>query len=375
MIVTSSIWFYNKTIESGGYMSAKTKKCIEITQNQGAQAALITSAHNKFYLSGFTGTTATVLVTKSKQYVMVDFRYIDQAKSQCKDSIVRLIDDNYTVIDCINDIVFNEQIETIGFEEDQMTVSEHKLFKASLKANLVGLNFSELRLIKLPEEIEIMQRAADIADEAIGYIMTVIQPGMTETEVDLLLYNKIRQLGAKSFSFNTIVASGWRGAMPHGVASNKVIEEKDFVTIDFGAVYEGYCSDLTRTFAMSQKVDPQLIEIYEIVLKAQVSALEACKPNVATKDIDKIARDIISDAGYGPYFQHGTGHGLGVLIHEAPRLNQLSMEVLKEGMVVTIEPGIYVPGLGGVRIEDDILITKDGCIRLTKSDKQLKYIR
>jgi Xaa-Pro aminopeptidase len=375
MIVTSSIWFYNKTIESGEYMSAKTKKCIEITQNQGAQAALITSAHNKFYLSGFTGTTATVLVTKSKQYVMVDFRYIDQAKSQCKDSIVRLIDDNYTVIDCINDIVFNEQIETIGFEEDQMTVSEHKLFKASLKANLVGLNFSELRLIKLPEEIEIMQRAADIADEAIGYIMTVIQPGMTETEVDLLLYNKIRQLGAKSFSFNTIVASGWRGAMPHGVASNKVIEEKDFVTIDFGAVYEGYCSDLTRTFAMSQKVDPQLIEIYEIVLKAQVSALEACKPNVATKDIDKIARDIISDAGYGPYFQHGTGHGLGVLIHEAPRLNQLSMEVLKEGMVVTIEPGIYVPGLGGVRIEDDILITKDGCIRLTKSDKQLKYIR
>jgi Xaa-Pro aminopeptidase len=375
MIVTSSIWFYNKTIESGGHMSAKTKKCIEITQNQGAQAALITSAHNKFYLSGFTGTTATVLVTKSKQYVMVDFRYIDQAKSQCKDSIVRLIDDNYTVIDCINDIVFNEQIETIGFEEDQMTVSEHKLFKASLKANLVGLNFSELRLIKLPEEIEIMQRAADIADEAIGYIMTVIQPGMTETEVDLLLYNKIRQLGAKSFSFNTIVASGWRGAMPHGVASNKVIEEKDFVTIDFGAVYEGYCSDLTRTFAMSQKVDPQLIEIYEIVLKAQVSALEACKPNVATKDIDKIARDIISDAGYGPYFQHGTGHGLGVLIHEAPRLNQLSMEVLKEGMVVTIEPGIYVPGLGGVRIEDDILITKDGCIRLTKSDKQLKYIR
>ncbi|MBV1709025.1 MAG: aminopeptidase P family protein [Erysipelothrix sp.] len=356
-------------------MSKKMKKCIEITQNKGADAALITSAHNKFYLTGFTGTTATVLVTKSKQYVMVDFRYIDQARSQCKDSIVRLIDDNYTVIDCINEIIRNEHIESIGFEEDQMTVSEHEHFSASLIAKLVGLNLSELRLIKLPEEVEIMQRAADIADEAIGYIMTVIQPGMTESEVDLLLYNKIRQLGAKSFSFNTIVASGWRGAMPHGVASSKVIEENDFVTIDFGAVYEGYCSDLTRTFAMSKQVDPKLIEIYDIVLKAQISALEACKPMAATRDIDKIARDIISDAGYGPYFQHGTGHGLGVLIHEAPRLNQLSTEVLEEGMVVTIEPGIYIPGLGGVRIEDDVLITKDGCIRLTKSDKQLKYIR
>lgn len=368
--------FYNKYIESGEYMSIKTKRCIDLSKNQGAQAALITSAHNKFYLTGFTGTTATVLVTESNQYVMVDFRYIDQAKSQCKNSVVLLTDDvNNTVAKCINDIISKEQIETIGFEKDQMTFSEHEMFSSSIKAQLVGVDFNELRLFKLEEEIEIMQKAADIADEAIGHIMEVIKPGMTESEVDLILYNKIRQLGAQSFSFNTIVASGWRGAMPHGVASSKVIEASDFVTIDFGAVYEGYCSDLTRTFAMSRQADKKLVEIYEIVLRAQVSALEACKPNVATRDIDKIARDIITDAGYGSYFQHGTGHGLGVLIHEAPRLNKISTEVLKEGMVVTIEPGIYIPGLGGVRIEDDVLITKDGCIRLTKSDKQLKYIR
>lgn len=357
-------------------MNIKAKKCLEIARSQGAQAVLVTSAHNKFYLTGFNGTTATVLLTEKEQYVLVDFRYIDQAKSQCETSVVLLIDDTENnVTNIINGIVESQKIGTVGFEKDQMTVSDYESFKTAVKADLIGLNLNELRLYKLPEEIEIMQKAADIVDEAIGYIMEVIEPGMRESEVDLLLYNKIRRLGAKSFSFNTIVASGWRGAMPHGVASDKIIEGNEFVTIDFGAVYEGYCSDLTRTFAMSHDVDKRLIDIYEIVLKAQISALEACKPDVATRDIDKIARDIITEAGYGEYFQHGTGHGLGVLIHEAPRLNQLSTEVLKEGMVVTIEPGIYVPGLGGVRIEDDILITKDGCIRLTKSDKQLKYIR
>jgi Xaa-Pro aminopeptidase len=357
-------------------MNVKAKRCIEIAKSQKAQAVLITSAHNKFYLTGFTGTTATVLVTSANLYVIVDFRYIDQAKNQCKDSIVMLSDDiDNSVIKLINRIVKDEQIVVIGFEKDQLTVEEFESYKLSIKSELIGLNLNGLRLLKSPEEIAIMQKAADIADESIIYVMDIIKPGMTETEVELLLYNKIRQLGAKSFSFNTIVASGWRGAMPHGVASNKIIEENDFVTIDFGAIYEGYCSDLTRTFAMSTKSDPKLIEIYQIVLKAQIYALQACKPGVATREIDKIARDIITDAGYGHYFKHGTGHGLGVLIHEAPRLNQLSTEILEEGMVVTIEPGIYIPGLGGVRIEDDILITKDGCIRLTKSDKQLKYIR
>jgi Xaa-Pro aminopeptidase len=368
--------FYNKYIESGGHMSIKTNKCMEIANNQGAQAVLVTSAHNKFYLTGFTGTTATVLLTSKNQYVIVDFRYIDQAKRQCVDSVVLLSDDfDNSAINLINRIIVEEKIEVVGFEKDQLTVEEFDTYKSLINSDFLGLNLNDLRLIKTSEEIEIMQKAAEIADEAIDYIMTVIKPGMSESEVDLLLYNKIRQSGAKSFSFNTIVASGWRGAMPHGVASEKIIEENDFVTIDFGAVYNGYCSDLTRTFAMSKQADDLLKEIYDIVLHAQISALQACKPGVATKEIDKIARDIITSAGYGEYFKHGTGHGLGVLIHEAPRLNQLSTEVLREGMVVTVEPGIYIPTLGGVRIEDDVLITKDGCIRLTKSDKQLKYIR
>lgn len=370
------IWFYNKYIESGGHMNIKSKKCIEIANRQGAQAVLVTSTHNKFYLTGFTGTTSTVLITSKNQYILVDFRYIDQAKNQCFDSIVLLSDDaEHSVMNLLNQIIADEYIQIIGFEKDQLTVDEFDTYKSMIKVEFLGLNLNELRLIKSPEEIVIMQKAADIVDETIEYIMTVIKPGMTESEVDLLLYNKIRTLGAKSFSFNTIVASGWRGAMPHGVASDKIIEENDFVTIDFGAVYNGYCSDLTRTFAMSQKADDQLKEIYAIVLKAQTSALQACRPGVFTREIDKIARDIITAAGYGDYFKHGTGHGLGVLIHEAPRLNQLSTEVLMEGMVVTVEPGIYIPNLGGVRIEDDVLITKDGCIRLTKSDKQLKYIR
>lgn len=357
-------------------MNIKTKKCLEIGSDQGAQAMLITSSHNKFYLSGFDGTTATILLTEKNQYIFVDFRYYDQAVKQCKDFTVRLCDDgNSSVHRLINDSLENECVKSLGFEIDQLSVSEYQTFDQLLNADLIGVNLNELRLIKLPEEIEIMQKAADIADEAIEYIIKNIEPGMRESEVELMLYNKIRSLGAKSFSFNTIVASGHRGAMPHGVASDKIIEANDFVTIDFGAIYKGYCSDLTRTFAMSRNADPKLIEIYEIVLKAQQTALAACRPNIATRDIDEIARDIIKTAGYGDKFQHGTGHGLGVLIHEAPRLNQLSQEILREGMVVTIEPGIYISGLGGVRIEDDVLITKDGCIRLTKSDKQLKYIR
>jgi Xaa-Pro aminopeptidase len=357
-------------------MSIKTKRCRDIAISQGAQAVLVTSAHNKFYLSGFTGTTATVLVTEKNQYVIVDFRYIDQAKNQCSDSNVLLSDDfKNTVFRLINGIIEEEGIHVLGFEKDHMTVAELDSFSSTISAELIGLDLSELRLFKSSEEVETMQKAADIADEAIVYVMQLITPGMRESEVELMLYNKIRQLGATSFSFTTIVASGWRGAMPHGVASDKVIGEDDFVTIDFGAMYKGYCSDLTRTFAMSTQADRKLVEIYDVVLNAQVSALQACKPGVETREIDKIARDIITAAGYGEYFKHGTGHGLGVLIHEAPRLNQLSKEVLQEGMVVTIEPGIYIPGLGGVRIEDDVLITKDGCIRLTKSDKQLKYIR
>jgi Xaa-Pro aminopeptidase len=357
-------------------MSIKTKRCREIAISQNAKAVLITSAYNKFYLSGFTGTTATVLVTEENQYVIVDFHYIDQAKNQCIDSTVLLSDDfENTVIRLLNGIIEAEGINVIGFEKDHLTVAEYDTFSLAINAELIGLDLSELRLLKSSEEVEIMQKAADIADEAIAYVMKVINPGMRESEVELLLYNKIRQLGATSFSFTTIVASGWRGAMPHGVASDKVIGADDFVTIDFGAVYKGYCSDLTRTFAMSTQADQKLVKIYEVVLKAQIEALQACRPGVATSKIDRIARDIIIAAGYGEFFKHGTGHGLGVLIHEAPRLNQLSKEVLQEGMVVTIEPGIYIPGLGGVRIEDDVLITKDGCIRLTKSDKQLKYIR
>lgn len=357
-------------------MSLRKSRCLQIASEQHAQAMLITSAHNKFYLTGFDGTTATVLLTQNSQFVIVDFRYFDQAKKQCSDSVILLSDDvNHTISQRINDCLKEENIFRLGFEKDQLTVQEYENFVKDLNADLVGVNLSELRLYKSVEEIEIMQRAAEIADEAIEYIMGVIRPQMKETEVELLLYNKIRAAGAKSFSFNTIVASGHRGALPHGVASDKIIEDHDFVTIDFGAIYKGYCSDLTRTFAMSRQADPRLIEIYDIVLRAQNAAIQACRSGMKTRDLDKVARDIITQAGYGEYFQHGTGHGLGILIHETPRLNQVSSETLQEGMVVTIEPGIYIPGLGGVRIEDDVLITKDGCIRLTKSDKQLKYIR
>ena len=223
------------------------------------------------------------------------------------------------------------------------------------------------------EEIKILKEAAEIADKAYEHIQKYIKPGVKEIDIANELEFYMRRLGATSSSFDTIVASGERSALPHGVASEKEIQSGELVTLDYGAIYKGYCSDITRTVAIGE-ISPQLQTIYETVQAAQELAVQKIGPHMTGKEADAIARDYIDHKGYGAYFGHSTGHGLGLEVHEEPRLSVLSETVLKPGMVVTVEPGIYLPNIGGCRIEDDIVITEKGNERLTHSTKELIYL-
>jgi len=234
----------------------------------------------------------------------------------------------------------------------------------------VSESVEKLRLIKSNEEIKILEEAAKIADHAFDHILTYIKPGLTEIAVMNELEFFMRKQGATSSSFDIIVASGLRSALPHGVASEKVIETGDFVTLDFGAYYKGYCSDITRTIAVGEPSD-KLKEIYNIVLEAQLRGVNGIKAGLTGREADALTRDYITEKGYGEYFGHSTGHGIGLEIHEAPGLAFRSDTVLEPGMAVTVEPGIYIPGIGGVRIEDDIIVTSEGNEVITKSPKEL----
>ncbi|MGL5979254.1 MAG: M24 family metallopeptidase [Erysipelotrichaceae bacterium] len=352
----------------------KINRLRALLKAQGLDAALLSSPHNRFYVSGFTGSTGYVLVTKTNQYFLTDFRYYEQVALQCPNCELLKVEGNHTYTSRINEVIEREHIQSLGMEGDDLTYLAWSNLDEQIKAHCSHIPTDLLRVEKFDDEIEVMQKANDIACAAFEHIIGFVKPGMRELDVKNELERKMQELGATGPSFDTIVASGERGALPHGRASEKIIEATDFVTIDYGCIYEGYCSDITRTFAMSKAANEKVHEIYQIVLEAQLACVEACKPGASTKEIDAIARDLISERGYGDYFGHGLGHGLGVLVHEEPRLNWVKDTVLTPGMVITIEPGIYLPGIGGVRIEDDVLITEDGYRRLTTLPKDLIYI-
>jgi Xaa-Pro aminopeptidase len=225
-------------------------------------------------------------------------------------------------------------------------------------------------MVKDDAELHVMQEAAKLADDTFEHMIHFVKPGMTEKEVALEIEFFMRRHGATSSSFETIVASGERSALPHGIASDRVIGRDEFVKLDFGAYYKGYCSDITRTLFIGTPTKKH-VEIYQIVLEAQLAGVEQIRIGMTGKQADALTRDIIKRYGYNGYFGHGTGHGLGMEIHEAPRLSPTGEVVLKSGMTVTIEPGIYIPDFGGVRIEDDIVLTSNGAVRLTQSTKEL----
>ncbi|MFD0827620.1 M24 family metallopeptidase [Neobacillus sp. M.A.Huq-85] len=348
----------------------KLEKLRESFAANGIDGILITSSYNRRYVSNFTGTAGVVLISSEKALFITDFRYIEQASKQCQG--FEIIKFSTTIPEEVAKQVKQLGINKLGFEADYLTFSEFKSYEKEIEGELLPVSgvIEKLRLIKTDAEIKILKEAADIADAAFKHILDFIRPGKTELEVANELEFFMRRAGATSSSFDTIVASGQRSALPHGVASDKVIETGDFVTLDYGAYYKGYVSDITRTVAVGQP-DEKLKNIYEIVLDAQLRGMEGIKPGMTGKEADAITRDYITEKGFGEYFGHSTGHGIGLEVHEGPALSFRSDLVLEPGMVVTCEPGIYIPELGGVRIEDDTLVTKTGNEALTHSTKDL----
>lgn len=238
----------------------------------------------------------------------------------------------------------------------------------------MGVETSKARMVKNEKEIARMSRAAEITDQVYQKVLKTARSGMSEKDLAKTILNSFEELGAEGLSFDTIVVSGENGALPHGQPSDKIIKEGELITTDFGCKYQGYCSDFTRTFAVGKEINPKLKEIYQIVQEAQWKGIQAVKTGVNCNEIDQIVRDYIQQKGYGEYFAHSTGHGLGIEVHEAPSISTRDNTLLQPGMIITIEPGIYIPDLGGVRIEDDVLVTKNGYVLLTQSPRELIFV-
>jgi len=336
-------------------------------------ALLVTNMYNVRYLANFTGTTGLVVITKEEAYFVTDFRYTEQAAAQAQG--FEIIKNEGLIYEEVAKIVKKDNIQNLGFEDTNITYATftkiNEIIDCELKP-VTGL-VEKLREVKTEDEIEIIQEAVNIAEKGFDYILGFVKPGITEIEVANELDFYMRKLGATEVSFDTIVASGIRSAMPHGVASDKIIENGDMVTIDFGCYYKGYVSDMTRTFAVGDPGE-QLKEIYEIVYQANKKVAEVAKAGMTGAELDAVARDYITEHGYGESFGHTTGHGIGLEIHEGPAISFRNEEALVENNVITNEPGIYIPGLGGVRIEDDLVITKDGNYNLMSSPKELTII-
>ena len=351
-------------------MMLRVEKLRKKMQEENLDSFLITSPYNLRYLTNFTGTTGLAVITLEKAFFITDFRYTEQAAAQAQG--FEIIKNVGPIFEEVADLVQKEGLRELGFEETTVSFLEYSVLEEIIDAQLIPISgmIEELREIKDEEEIAIIEKACSIADLAYDHILKMIQPGMTEIEVANQLDFYMRSLGASGVSFETIVASGLRSAMPHGVASKKIIEQGDLITIDFGCYYEGYVSDMTRTFAIGDPGE-QLKEIYQIVLEAQLAVLEVAEPGVTGKQLDAVARDYITKHGYGEAFGHSTGHGIGLEIHEGPNVSVRAEKQFVPGNIITDEPGIYLPGIGGVRIEDDLLITSDGNRVLTHSPKEL----
>lgn len=325
-------------------------------KKNGIDAVLLTSCENVYYASGFvSGVTgdsdARLLITLNDSFIITDSRYTTYAKSVCPD--FELIEANCTSIDTMTHLISGHDIKKVAFENQRITFASFGGYFAKLGTELIPLNnaVEDMRVIKSDEEIKNIKKACDIATKALKLTIPDIKVGISEIQIAAKLEYNMRCLGAERTSFSTIVVSGERSAMPHGIPSDKLICDGDPVTIDFGAVYNGYCSDMTRTFFVGTPSD-QMVKIYETVLQAQLKAIDSYKSEMECSKLDAVARKHIEFCGYGKYFGHSLGHGVGIEIHEAPTVSPRSQSYLKPGMVFSVEPGIYVEGLGGVRIED-----------------------
>jgi Xaa-Pro aminopeptidase len=357
-------------------MNKRLQNVRKLLEEENLDALIINGRANTIYNSGFTGSSSVLLIGLEKAWLVVDFRYTIQAKEQVFEGI-EVVEQQESFYKTINGLIDDNSIGSIGFEGNVLTFSEYQKMKISLtKAkNFVNLEGSidKLRIIKGDDEIEIIQQAVLLGDKIFDHIIKFIKPGMKETDVSAEIEYMMKKLGAKGPSFETIVAAGYRSAMCHGTATDNVIKTGDAVVLDFGLIYRNYCSDMTRTIFIGEP-NKELTKIYGIVRKAQEAALSGIVSGMKASDADKIARDIITEAGYGEAFGHSLGHGVGVEIHEEPRLSAKSEDILTDGMVFSIEPGIYVEDLGGVRIEDMVVLVDGKPRNFTTSIKDMIII-
>lgn len=336
-----------------------------------ADALLVSNDYNRRYLSGFTGSSGWLLISDSEALLITDSRYTEQAGKQAQ--AFDVVPQTGKVASLFLDLCKQHGWQRLAFESDHVSVATFDSYRDEF-ADEVALTGSQgvvedIRVAKEPDEVASLQRAIDIADGALAELTTWLRPGISEKAVAWRLEVLMREGGAEGLSFPSIVAAGSNGAMPHHRPGDDLIPSDTFIVMDFGCIADGYCSDMTRTIALGTP-SPEMQAIYNLVLKAQETASAQVRAGMTGVEADALAREVIKSAGHGDYFGHGLGHGVGLEIHEAPRLSPLAGEIpLPAGAVVSIEPGVYIPDLGGVRIEDLVLLRDDGAETLTGSPK------
>ena len=340
-----------------------------------ADGLLLTSRYSRYYGAEFDIAEGVAIVTKNGCRYFTDSRYIESAQNGIKGFEVIDVATMKSYSDCLNKAIADFGVTVLGYEENYLTVSELQGYEKNVNAKLIPMNekINGFRAVKEDWELALMKKAQEITDAAFTEVLTKIHAGMTELQLQAELIYCLYKNGAHGLSFDPIVVSGPNTSLPHGVAGERVIREGDFVTMDFGVLYKGYCSDMTRTVAVGFATE-EMQKVYNTVWEAQKAGIAASKAGVTGKEVDAAARKVIADAGYGAYFGHGYGHSLGLEIHEAPNCNARNEAAMPVGAVCSAEPGIYLPGKFGVRIEDVVIFEEDGCVDITGSPKNLIII-
>ena len=351
------------------------EKYISILDGQ-VDGLLLTSRFSRMYGAEYDIAEGIAIVTKNGCRYFTDSRYIEAAQKNITGFQVMEMNRANPYHQLINQAIADFGVTALGYEECYLTVAELMGFQEKLNAKLIPCHgkIYSFRAVKEPWELDRMRKAQQITDAAFSEMLTKIKPGLSEKQLQAELVYSLLKNGADGMAFEPIVISGPNTSMPHGVPGERIVQNGDFITMDFGALYQGYCADMTRTVAVGYATE-EMVTVYNTVLQAQIAAIAATKPGIRGKEIDAVARKIITDAGYGSYFGHGYGHCLGMECHEAPNCNPGGETVMQVNMVSSAEPGIYLPGKFGVRIEDVVIFTEDGCENITQSPKNLIIIK